>query len=79
MVATHWPGYNEGVDSVGGVADRADWRVARTIFVTDDEVTAQSYGREASTSPIGLLRAHAAQAVDRWTHRSPEIRPGTAR
>jgi alkanesulfonate monooxygenase SsuD/methylene tetrahydromethanopterin reductase-like flavin-dependent oxidoreductase (luciferase family) len=57
-VATHWPGYSEGVDSVGGVADRTDWRVARTIFVTDDEVTAQDYGREASTSPYRAYYAH---------------------
>jgi len=57
-VATHWPGYCKGADSVGAVADRADWRVARTIFVADDEVTARSYGRDASTSPYRAYYAH---------------------
>ncbi|QSE90656.1 LLM class flavin-dependent oxidoreductase [Rhodococcus pseudokoreensis] len=50
-VATHWPNYAEGTESVGRTADRADWRVARTIFVADDEATARSYGREDPASP----------------------------
>lgn len=50
-VATHWPKYEEGVRSVGGTADRADWRVARTVFVADDEETARSYGKEHQDSP----------------------------
>jgi alkanesulfonate monooxygenase SsuD/methylene tetrahydromethanopterin reductase-like flavin-dependent oxidoreductase (luciferase family) len=38
-VKTHWERYLEG--SPG--ADRADWRVARTVFVADDEATAREY------------------------------------
>ena len=32
-------------------ADVADWRVARTIFVADDDKTATRYGREDANSP----------------------------
>ncbi len=48
---THWQNYVEGKASVGLEADTSDWRVARTIFVADDEATAKSYGGDASTSP----------------------------
>jgi alkanesulfonate monooxygenase SsuD/methylene tetrahydromethanopterin reductase-like flavin-dependent oxidoreductase (luciferase family) len=44
-VATHWPNYAEGRRNVGAVADPADWRVAKSIFVADDDATAQRYGR----------------------------------
>ncbi len=48
---SHWDNYAEGKKRRGQVASRADWRVARTIFVADDEKTAQSYGREDANSP----------------------------
>jgi alkanesulfonate monooxygenase SsuD/methylene tetrahydromethanopterin reductase-like flavin-dependent oxidoreductase (luciferase family) len=44
-VASHWKMYEEGCAGIGRRADRADWRVARTIFVADDEATAQRYGK----------------------------------
>ena len=44
-VASHWPMYEEGCAKVGRPARRGDWRVARCIFVADDERTALSYGR----------------------------------
>jgi alkanesulfonate monooxygenase SsuD/methylene tetrahydromethanopterin reductase-like flavin-dependent oxidoreductase (luciferase family) len=50
-VATHWPNYVAGKESVGVQADVADWRVARTIFVADDEATARAYGRDREDSP----------------------------
>ncbi|MEI8055896.1 MAG: LLM class flavin-dependent oxidoreductase [Actinomycetes bacterium] len=50
-VATHWPNYVEGKASVGVVADTNDWRVARTIFVADDEATARRYAIEDPASP----------------------------
>jgi alkanesulfonate monooxygenase SsuD/methylene tetrahydromethanopterin reductase-like flavin-dependent oxidoreductase (luciferase family) len=50
-VATHWPNYVQGKESVGADADVADWRVARTIFVADDQATAQTYGRDHEASP----------------------------
>ena len=50
-VATHWPNYVEGKQSVGVEANVSDWRVARTIFVADDDAIAQSYGRDDANSP----------------------------
>ncbi len=46
-VKTHWPNYVEGKKNIGQVANPADWRVAKTIFVADDEATAQRYGKSA--------------------------------
>lgn len=50
-VKTHWPNYAEGKKAAGVVADPAEWRVARTIFVADDAATARSYGRDDASSP----------------------------
>ena len=50
-VATHWPNYVEGRESVGGQASPGDWRVARTVFVADDPAVAESYGRADANSP----------------------------
>jgi alkanesulfonate monooxygenase SsuD/methylene tetrahydromethanopterin reductase-like flavin-dependent oxidoreductase (luciferase family) len=44
-VKTHWPKYVEGRESIGAVPHASEWRVAKSIFVADDEQTAQSYGR----------------------------------
>ncbi len=40
---THWPKYVEGCNRAGRVADPANWRVAKSIFVADDDATAQRY------------------------------------
>lgn len=50
-VATHWPNYVQGKDSVGEQAFTDDWRVARTVFVSDDAATAERYGRDDENSP----------------------------
>jgi alkanesulfonate monooxygenase SsuD/methylene tetrahydromethanopterin reductase-like flavin-dependent oxidoreductase (luciferase family) len=50
-VQTHWPNYVQGKESVGEVADTADWRVARTVFVADDPAVAEQYGRSDERSP----------------------------
>jgi alkanesulfonate monooxygenase SsuD/methylene tetrahydromethanopterin reductase-like flavin-dependent oxidoreductase (luciferase family) len=42
-VATHWPLYAQGCAQGGLVADSADWRVAKSIFVADDDATARRY------------------------------------
>ena len=47
-VKTHWPNYVEGKKNVGQTANTADWRVAKSIFVADDEQTAQRYGKSAA-------------------------------
>ncbi len=43
-VASHWPKYQEGCKESGRAARGADWRVAKSIFVADDERTAKEYG-----------------------------------
>jgi len=50
-LASHWKNYCEGKNSVGETAQVADWRVARTIFVADDDATAARYGRTDPKSP----------------------------
>ena len=50
-LASHWDNYCEGKTSVNEVANPADWRVARTIFVSDDSATANRYGRADANSP----------------------------
>ncbi|WP_214103558.1 LLM class flavin-dependent oxidoreductase [Acrocarpospora catenulata] len=56
-VATHWPNYVEGKQAVGAVADPADWRIARTVFVADDARVAERYGRADATSPYRFYYA----------------------
>lgn len=48
---THWANYAEGKRNVGQVPDPSDWRVARTLFVADDDKTAAEYARNADASP----------------------------
>ena len=48
---SHWQNYAKGKAEAGQTADVADWRVARNIFVADDDVTAARYGRDDSKSP----------------------------
>lgn len=48
---SHWQNYAKGKAEVGETAKVADWRVARTIFVADDDKTALAYGREDANSP----------------------------
>jgi len=42
-VGTHWPMYVEGCERGGHPVRGEDWRVARSIFVADDEATARRY------------------------------------
>jgi alkanesulfonate monooxygenase SsuD/methylene tetrahydromethanopterin reductase-like flavin-dependent oxidoreductase (luciferase family) len=46
-VKTHWPKYVEGREAVGAEAKPSEWRVAKSIFVADDEKTAARYGKGA--------------------------------
>lgn len=48
---SHWENYAEGKKRVGEKADPSDWRIARTIFVADDDKTAEAYGYSGATSP----------------------------
>jgi alkanesulfonate monooxygenase SsuD/methylene tetrahydromethanopterin reductase-like flavin-dependent oxidoreductase (luciferase family) len=48
---SHWQNYTEGKHQVGATPDRADWRIARTVFVADDDKTAARYARYDAASP----------------------------
>ena len=50
-VPSHWANYAEGKRRAGRVADPADWRIARTIFVADDDKVAERYGKSDANSP----------------------------
>lgn len=50
-VGSHWDNYRQGKEEAGEKADPTDWRVARAVFVSDDESTAKRYGREDADSP----------------------------
>jgi alkanesulfonate monooxygenase SsuD/methylene tetrahydromethanopterin reductase-like flavin-dependent oxidoreductase (luciferase family) len=52
-VKSHWPKYVEGCERAGRPADPANWRVARSIFVADDDKTARDYVT-APSSPYRL-------------------------
>jgi alkanesulfonate monooxygenase SsuD/methylene tetrahydromethanopterin reductase-like flavin-dependent oxidoreductase (luciferase family) len=48
---SHWSNYAEGKKRAGQAAKTSDWRIARTIFVADDEGVARRYGRDDPASP----------------------------
>lgn len=48
---SHWQNYAKGKAEAGDKAKVEDWRVARTIFVADDDQTAKRYGGEDANSP----------------------------
>lgn len=50
-LASHWTNYAEGKRSVGVVPQTQDWRIARTIFVADNDKVARAYGRDDPNSP----------------------------
>ena len=45
VVKTHWPKYVEGCARAGREAQGVDWRVAKSIFVADDDATVQRVTR----------------------------------
>jgi alkanesulfonate monooxygenase SsuD/methylene tetrahydromethanopterin reductase-like flavin-dependent oxidoreductase (luciferase family) len=48
---SHWQNYAKGKAEVGSEAKVADWRVARALFVADDDKVAERYGRFDDKSP----------------------------
>src|SRR5438067_6560530 len=58
-VKSHWPKYVEGCERVGRPADPANWRVAKSIFVADDDATAKRY----ATDPNGPYRYYYSQLL----------------
>lgn len=51
---SHFDNYQIGKEEVGMVANRADWRIARTIFVADDEKTAREYAINRADGPYNF-------------------------
>ena len=49
---SHWTNYAEGKVKAGVKPDPADWRIARTVFVADDDKVAAAYGRTDPKSPF---------------------------
>jgi alkanesulfonate monooxygenase SsuD/methylene tetrahydromethanopterin reductase-like flavin-dependent oxidoreductase (luciferase family) len=56
-VKSHWPRYVEGCKRAGRPADPANWSVAKSIFVADDDKTAKAY----ATDPNGPYRYYYSQ------------------
>jgi alkanesulfonate monooxygenase SsuD/methylene tetrahydromethanopterin reductase-like flavin-dependent oxidoreductase (luciferase family) len=50
-VATHWPNYAEGCESIDKASDPQEWRIARNIFVADDDKVALDYAKTNPKSP----------------------------
>ena len=48
---SHWNNYVTGKTKMKEKADPADWRVARTVFVAEDDKTAKRYGGQDPASP----------------------------
>ena len=48
-VKSHWPRYVEGCERVGRPADPANWRVAKSIFVAEDDRKAREYAMAANS------------------------------
>jgi len=48
-VKSHWPKYVEGCERAGRPADPANWRIAKTIFVADDDKVAREYALGAQS------------------------------
>jgi alkanesulfonate monooxygenase SsuD/methylene tetrahydromethanopterin reductase-like flavin-dependent oxidoreductase (luciferase family) len=50
-IKSHWDNYAEGKRKAGVAPDTADWRLARTVFVADDDKLARRYGVDDANSP----------------------------
>ena len=50
-LGSHWTSYVKGATEAGRKADRDIWRVARSIFVSEDSKTAKAYGGDDPKSP----------------------------
>ena len=45
-VLTHWTKYDESCERTGRVAEAANWRMAKTVFVAKDDATAKAYAMD---------------------------------
>lgn len=56
-VATHLPKLTEGQRNIGAAEDPGAWRVAKSIFVADDDATARAYAKSVD-GPYGFYFAN---------------------
>ena len=68
-VKSHWPKYVEGCERVGRPADPANWRVAKSIFVADDDAT-RSATRLIRTGRIATITANCSRSCSAAAARS---------
>jgi alkanesulfonate monooxygenase SsuD/methylene tetrahydromethanopterin reductase-like flavin-dependent oxidoreductase (luciferase family) len=54
---SHWENYSEGKKNAGAKVNIADWRVARAIFVADDDKTAERYAYSDPASPYAFYHS----------------------
>jgi alkanesulfonate monooxygenase SsuD/methylene tetrahydromethanopterin reductase-like flavin-dependent oxidoreductase (luciferase family) len=62
-VKSHWPNYVEGCGRVGRPAKPANWRVAKSIFVAEDDAVARNY----ATDPDSPYRYYYKQLFTKLT------------
>jgi len=76
---SHWANYAKGKAEVGQTADTNDWRVARTIFVADDDKVAERYARSDANSPYahyyGQMRGKLARGKRLYVFKSHKEQP----
>ena len=48
---SHWANYAEGKRKAGQALNPDEWRIARTLFVADDDKVAERYGKQDANSP----------------------------
>jgi alkanesulfonate monooxygenase SsuD/methylene tetrahydromethanopterin reductase-like flavin-dependent oxidoreductase (luciferase family) len=56
-VKSHWPKYVEGCQRAGRPADPANWRVAKSILVAEDEATAKAYATDPDGPYVNYYRS----------------------
>src|SRR4051794_8480214 len=56
-VKSHWPKYVEGCERGGRVADPANWRVAKSVFVAKDAATARAYATDPDGPYVNYYRS----------------------
>jgi len=56
-VRSHWPKYVEGCQRAGRPADPANWRVAKSILVAEDETTAKAYATDPDGPYVNYYRS----------------------
>jgi len=76
---SHWTNYAKGKAEAGQKADIKDWRVARTVFVADDDKVAARYGCEDANSPyrhyFGNMRAKMMRGKRLYVFKSHKEQP----